>query len=159
MILLNLRLNLNLMDSKMNKKLMLISVVLFSMSVFAEEKSSTTITNVSTTGVNPSTNTISKTSSTTVSTSTTTMPDAKDDDIVSAVYAKYAKDQALIGTHLTVTCKNRMVTVSGTVTAQAQADEAIIAAKSVPGVKDALSNINVITNPGFNKPVKSIPHY
>ena len=82
-----------------------------------------------------------------------------DDDIVSAVYAKYAKDPALIGTTLTVSSQNGIVIIGGTVTAQSQADEASIAAKSVNSVKDVRSSINVITNPSFNKPTKTTPNY
>lgn len=80
-----------------------------------------------------------------------------DDNIVSAIYAKYAKDSALIGTNINANSENGIVTLTGTVTAQSQADAAVIAAKSVKGVKDVRSNINVITNP---KPTpKPIPNY
>lgn len=91
---------------------------------------------------------------TTYTTTVSTTSSSIDDDIVTAVYAKYAKDPALIGTKLTVSSQNGIVTVSGTVTAQSQADEASIAAKSVTGVKDVRSNINVTTNPNPYQPPK-----
>jgi osmotically-inducible protein OsmY len=72
---------------------------------------------------------------------------ARDDDIVSAIYTKYAKNAALIGTSLTVGSQNGIVTISGNVTAQSQADAAIQDAKSIAGVKDVRSTINVTTNP------------
>jgi osmotically-inducible protein OsmY len=96
--------------------------------------------------------------STTYTTTTSTTVSSKDDDIVSAVYAKYVKDPALIGTALTVSSQNGIVTIDGTVTAQSQADEASIAAKSIAGVKDVRSSISVTTNPSLNKSVKT-PNY
>lgn len=97
-------------------------------------------------------------SSVTKTTTTSTTTNANDNDIVSAVYSKYAKDAALIGTKLTVGSQNGIVTISGTVTSQSQADEAAIAAKSVAGVKDVKSFIQVTTNPSFNK-TTTTPNY
>lgn len=74
-----------------------------------------------------------------------------DDDIVTAVYAKFAKAPALIGTTITASSVNGVVTLNGTVTGQSQADAAVEAAKSVGGVKDVRSSIKVTTNPDLNK--------
>jgi len=122
--------------------------------VFAETSTSVSST-VTTTPINNTNNTDKTSLSTTFTTTTTSPTNPKDDDIVSAVYAKYAKDPALIGTTLTVSSQNGIVTVSGTVTAQSQADEASIAAKSIAGVKDVRSTINVTTNPNLNHPAKT----
>lgn len=119
---------------------------------------STTTSNVTTSsGAATSTDNSSSTSSTTHSTTTTTVNDG-DANIVSAVYAKYAKDSALIGTTLTVSCSNGVVSVAGSVTAQSQADEAVIAAKAIPGVKDVRSTIQVMTHPNVKAPPKT-PNY
>lgn len=99
--------------------------------------------------INSNDNSTSVTTNTT--TTTTTVVNDGDANIVSAIYARYAKDSTLIGTALTVTCKDGYVTISGTVTSQSQADQAVILAKRIDGVKDATSVINVTTNPGLNK--------
>jgi len=126
--------------------------------IFAETatSTSTTVTNVTTT---PETVTNNNANATTTSTTTsTTIVTSYDTNIIAAVYDKYAKDPALIGTNLTVGSQNGVVSVSGTVTAQSQADQAVIAAKSVPGVKDVKSFIHVTTNPGFNNQTTT-PNY
>lgn len=130
----------------------IVFLTLFSSVIFAEAGTSTssTVTNTSTTPTNGNGKT---TESTTYSTTTSSTSNSSDDDIVSAIYSKYAKESALTGTTLTVSSQNGVVTISGTVTAQAQADEASIAAKSVAGVKEVKSSVNVITNPGANKSV------
>lgn len=96
--------------------------------------------------------------STTYSTIVSNTVNSDDQDIVTAIYAKFAKDPALIGTTITAVSQIGVVTLSGTVTAQSQADAAAIDAKSVPGVKDVRSTINVTTNPDLNKPGK-VPNY
>lgn len=75
-----------------------------------------------------------------------------DDDIITAVYAKFAKTPALIGTKITANSVNGVVTLNGTVTAQSQADAAVEAAKTISAVKDVRSEIVVTTNPDLNKP-------
>ena len=97
------------------------------------------------------------TTTTTTNINTTSAHNDNDDKIVSAIYTKYAKDPALTGTQITVTSQNGIVTLNGTVTGQAQADEAVIAAKSVNGVKDVRSAILVTTNPP--KTPTRIPNY
>ncbi len=86
---------------------------------------------------------------------TTTVPigvsTAEDDRIVVDIYRTYSSVSALIGTSLNAKSVNGIVTISGTVTSQSQADAAISAAKTVPGVKDVLSNISVTTNPDLNR--------
>lgn len=132
-----------------------------SSAIFADAGTSTsyTITNTSTTPGGVTNMNVNKpTQSTTYTTTTSTTTNSSDDDIITAIYAKYAKDQALIGTKLTVSSQNGIVSISGTVTAQSQADEASIAAKSVPGVKDVRSSINVTTNPNPYKPPNT-PNY
>jgi osmotically-inducible protein OsmY len=94
---------------------------------------------------------------TTYSTTSTTVSSA-DEGIVTDIYAKYTKEPALIGTSLTVNSENGIVTISGNVTAQAQADAAMIAAKSIAGVKDVRSAITVTTNPDLNNPGQT-PRY
>lgn len=105
--------------------------------------------NVVNVNTNPSMNT-----TVTVTASST----AEDDNIVSAIYAKYAKESALIGTNLTVTSANGIVTINGSVTAQSQADQAVIVAKKIGGVKDVRSLINVTTKPVTNKQAPA-PNY
>jgi hypothetical protein len=82
-----------------------------------------------------------------------------DDEIVTAVYAKFAKTPALIGTEITANSVNGIVTLNGTVTAQSQADAAVEAAQSIGGVKGVRSTINVTTNPDLNKPAPLTPKY
>lgn len=124
--------------------------------VFAQTASSTSSTVSTTTSAGAPSNNSTTTYSTTVSKTV----NSHDADIVSAVYASYAKDAALTGTKLTVNSQNGVVSVSGTVTAQSQADEAVIAAKKVPGVKDVLSSINVITaNPNATNQPPQTPNY
>lgn len=137
--------------------ILLILIVLAATVIFAEEagtSTSSSLTNTTTSNDNPTQSTTYTTKTTTISTTSNSI----DDDIVSAVYAKYNKDPALIGTTLTVSSQNGIVTVSGTVTAQSQADEASIAAKSINGVKDVRSNIIVTTNPNLNK-LPNKPNY
>lgn len=85
------------------------------------------------------------------STSSTTIPNPVDQKITSSVYSKYAKEPALIGTNVSVNVDNGVVSLTGTVTSQSQADQAVITAKSVDGVKDVRSYINVTTNPPLYK--------
>lgn len=142
-------------------RIVIIFLLFSSSAIFADAGTSTssTVTNTSTTPDNTTnSNGNTTTQSITYSTTTSTTSNSKDDDIVSAIYAKYAKDPALIGTTLTVSSQDGIVTINGSVTAQSQADEASIAAKSVVGVKDVRSNVNVTTNPGLKKAVKS-PNY
>lgn len=100
---------------------------------------------------------------TTITTTVTTTPDnapsPEDEAIISAVYDKFKKAPALIGTSLTVTSTNKVVTISGTVTAQSQADAAIEAAATVVGKSYVRSNIKVTTNPDFNKQPTVTPNY
>lgn len=115
-------------------------------------KQTTVITNTS----NPSES--SKTTITTTSIPVEMGISEEDGHIITAVYNKFAKVSALFGTSLTVSCENGVVTISGTVISQSQADAAIEAAKSVPFVRSVRSNINVTTNPGFNKSA-TVPNY
>ena len=137
-------------------RIVIVYVMFFSSAIVAGTSTSSTVTNTQTAPVAVTNSNGTTQMSTTYSTTTSTTSNSKDDDIVSAVYAKYAKDPALIGTALTVNSQNGVVTINGTVTGQAQADEASIAAKSISGVKDVRSNINVTTNPNLNdKSVKT----
>jgi hyperosmotically inducible protein len=83
---------------------------------------------------------------------TTTALSNSDTKIVGMIYKRYAKDSALNGTALTVTCTNGVVEISGDVTMTSQAQEAVIVAKSVEGVKKVNSSIKVKTNPIKTKP-------
>jgi len=137
-------------------------LLLASLDVLAESSStSSTITNTTTSGgaVNNNGN-ATATQSTTYSTTNSTTVNSHDNDIISAVYKNYAQDPALTGTKLTVNFQNGILSVSGTVTAQSQADEAVIAAKKVPGVQDVRSSINVITaNPNAHDQPPQTPNY
>src|ERR1700687_2834766 len=92
--------------------------------IFAEQagtSTSSSVTNTITSDGEGNSNSNNQTQSTTYTTTTSMTSNSIDDDIVSAVYAKYNKEPALIGTTLTVSSQNGIVTVSGTVTAQSQA--------------------------------------
>lgn len=121
--------------------------------VFAQtETHSSTVT--STTGGAAPTNTPNE--STTYTTTTTTSTTVNHDQtIVAAIYAKFNKNPALIGTSLTVTSVDGIVTINGTVTAQAQAEAAITDARSIAGVSSVRSNIYVTTNPVLTSPAPS----
>lgn len=135
----------------LNQTLLAAFLISFCSVIFAETGTSVSTTIIKTSPPSAAPAAIEKETSHTTITSTTFPGSPADDAIVSAVYAKYAKDPALIGTSLTVTSQNGIVTVNGTVTAQSQADAASIAAKAVAGVKDVRSNIHVTTNPNLNK--------
>lgn len=142
---------------------MAISLMVFATPVaFANTQTSTnsTVTNSTTAPTTVIDNNGNQTTqSTTNSTSTSTTKNVNiDDEIKGAIYSKYAKDAALIGTSLTVDSKDGSVTISGTVTAQSQADEAVIAAKSIKGVQSVRSDITVTTNSTNNNTVKK-PNY
>lgn len=79
-----------------------------------------------------------------------------DGRIVASIYKSFGRDSALIGTNLTVVCKAGVVTLSGNVTAQSQADSAYLEAKRTPGVKEVISKIIVNTNP--NSTVQPTPN-
>lgn len=138
-------------------KSIIVSFIILSCAAIFADEGTTTSSTVTTQTSGGSRNSNPNTSTTT--TTTTTVNNINDDNIVSAIYAKYAKDSALIGTKLTVNSKNGIVTLEGTVTAQSQADEAVILAKSINGVKDVRSSINVITNPQGNLPPPQKPNY
>lgn len=127
--------------------------------VFAGIATTTTITNTPASTVNQSGAVRSPTTTITTVTTDTSMPTAEDDNIVPAVYAKFSKTPALIGTNLKVTSLHNVVTINGVVTAQAQADAAVEAAKSVEGVESVRSNISVTTNPDLNKQGPAVPKY
>ncbi|MDE2235690.1 MAG: BON domain-containing protein [Gammaproteobacteria bacterium] len=63
--------------------------------------------------------------------------------ITSAVKTKLLGDIALKSFHIHVVTKERVVTLSGTVSSAELMDEAIKTAKSVDGVKDVVSDIKV----------------
>jgi len=120
---------------------------------FADTQTTTSITNTPASNVINNNGAETSQSSTIITTVTkdTSTPTPADDKIVSAVYAKFSKTSALIGTNLTVTSLNGIVTIEGIVTSQSQADAAVEAAKSIKGVDDVRSNITVTTNPDLNK--------
>lgn len=123
----------------------LIAMVMLSTFSFADEVTNTSsVVTSAGSSVNSNGNANSKT--TVINTTSVTKVIDIDAKIVTAIYDKYAKDAALIGTALTVTCKNGVVTIDGTVTAQSQADQAVLSAKAVQGVRDVISAIQVTTN-------------
>lgn len=121
--------------------------LLLSTALFAEETISTTVTK--STKETPVAAPAGAQGTTTTTTTTTTVV-TNDTGIVSAIYTNYAKSAALIGTNLSVNSQDGIVTVSGTVTGQAQADEALNIARSIAGVKEVRSSISVVTNPATN---------
>jgi hyperosmotically inducible protein len=135
-----------------------ILLMLASTTIFAEQAGYSTSSSTTKTTTSGNKEDQKSTETTTYTTTTSTSSNSTDDDIVSAVYAKFAKDGALFGTSLNVSSQDGIVTVSGTVTSQSQADEASIAAKSVAGVKDVRSSINVTTNPHPYQAPK-VPNY
>lgn len=127
----------------MQKNIITLLFLITMINAYAQNTNTTVIINKT-----PTNNSITQS----VTTTTTSKTSKIDDDIVSAIYSKYAKESALIGTSLIVSSKDGIVTISGTVTAQSQADQAVIAAKTINGVKDVRSNINVTTNPKITSP-------
>lgn len=75
--------------------------------------------------------------------STPTTTAAEDASIISDLQGKLSQDKALVGTSITITSDGGVVSLTGNVDTQAQADAAILEAKSVPGVKDVKSDIRV----------------
>lgn len=124
--------------------------LLFVNPAMAETSTSSSSTTTSTSNGapnNPSnTNSNANTTTTVTNSTTTTTVDNGDARIVGQIYKKFSGDSALNGTALTVNCTNGIVTISGTVTATAQAEEAIKLAKSIAGVKEVNSSIDVSTN-------------
>ena len=136
------------------------AIVLLILPVYSQSETitSTTVTSTSSDTAPASTaEDAGKTSTTITKTSTTTVVSDNDAKIVADIYAKYAKESALIGTNIEAKSEDGFVTISGTVTAQSQEDQAITVAKSIPGVKDVISEINVLTNPDIKAPIK--PNY
>lgn len=133
----------------MTKKWFLfLCLLLFSNLIYAED-TTTIVTNV------PNNNAAPPATKVTTKISTTsgpkTMSDA-DQLIVSTIYAKYSKSAALIGTGINVLSQDGIVSLTGNVTAQSQADEAASLAKSTLGVKDVRSSIVVLTHPPSTTP-------
>ena len=131
-------------------KAILTSVILFLSFLFATtlavaQTSSTVTTTTNSEPGGETNNNSNSTTKTTVTTSSTTV-DNGDARIVNLIYKKYATASTMIGTTLMVSCKNGVVDISGDVTATSQAEEAIILAKSIEGVKVVRSSINVKTN-------------
>lgn len=77
-----------------------------------------------------------------------------DQRIVAAIYDKYAKSAALVGTAIKAVSQNGVVTLSGNVTAQSQADEAVSIAKATPGV--SLVNTEIVVKTNSNPPSNSL---
>lgn len=114
----------------------------------AEDSSSYIIINTPKNAPNSgATNSANETTQTTITKTTSTTINEEDTKIVGEIYSKYAKDSVMTGTKLTVTCVSGVVDISGMVTMTSQADQAVILAKSVAGVKDVRSSISVTTNP------------
>ena len=130
-----------------------------STAAIADTGSSSTSTTTNTTnnspGDEPNINDNSTTKTTFTNSSTITTVDNGDARIVDGIYKQYAKESALDGTSLTVTCVNGVVTISGTVTMTSQAEQAVSVAKSIEGVKEVTSTINVKTNQTGNHQPKA----
>lgn len=77
-----------------------------------------------------------------------------DANIISGIYTRFSRDSALTGTSLNVTSDNGVVTITGNVTQQSQADEAVLVVKAMPGVQTVISKINVLTNPNASVPIQ-----
>lgn len=128
----------------------MLSLVIYTSTSLADMQTQTTVTTTPPIikGTQPST------TITTTATSDAT-PSTADERIMNMVYDKFHKTPALIGTSLTVTSSKGIVTVSGTVTGQSQADAAVEAAKSIAGVEGVRSEITVTTNPDLNHPTNA----
>jgi hypothetical protein len=139
--------------------MLLIVISLYCSTIFAEVQTTTTIENTAAPSavIAPPVATAPATTTVTTVTKDSSIPSPADDNIVSAVYTKFSKTAALVGTNLTVTSLNGTVTINGIVTAQVQADAALEAAQSIPGVNDVKSNIKVTTNP--EQPSQAAPKY
>lgn len=139
--------------------LITLSFIAYSAVAIADQTTTSTVTSVDTVD----TTTIAPAATTTTTTTTTTpdpnTPTPQDDAIVTAAYNLFNKAPALIGTALTVSSLNGIVTVSGTVTSQSQADAAVEAAKSIAGVRDVRSAITVTTNPINQSNTIYVPNY
>lgn len=66
-----------------------------------------------------------------------------DDSLTTEVKTKMDQDATLKGLNITVSTQDGVVTLNGNVKTQVEANSAIAAAKSVPGVKDVKSNMSV----------------
>jgi hypothetical protein len=136
------------MDKKICGMGLLIGLLL-SQSLFAQ--TAVTDDTDTVTAATPATTTPATTTVTTTVTTEGGVISEADSNIISQIYDQYGKEPALLGTSLTATSQNGVVTISGNVTQQSQADQAIIAAKKVAGVKEVRSNIIVSTNPATNQ--------
>jgi len=136
------------------KFLVLLISMTYASIIFADVQTQTTVS----TAVPDIVPTSTVTQPVTVVTTTTkddSTPTPADEEIITVIYGKFNKTPALIGTALTASSLHGIVTINGTVTAQAQADAAIDAVKTIPGVQSVRSNITVTTNPNLNQPTPS----
>lgn len=120
-------------------------ILFFSSFIFADEV--TTTSSSVTTETTNSSSTSGTPEDATTTTVTTTKTVVKDEDIkiIATIKDKFAKSGALTGTELTIVSTDGIVTISGTVTTQSQADEAVRLAKETAGVNNVISDITVKT--------------
>lgn len=83
--------------------------------------------------------------SATTTTTTTTVSGTGDAKINSDAQMAIAGNSSLIGAHVTADSVNGVVTLSGTVDNQAQADAIMKVVRGLPGVKDVKSTLSVKT--------------
>ena len=82
--------------------------------------------------------------STTTVITTSPAPAVNDAAIASLVQKKIASDAVMVGTNIiTITSSQGLVTISGTVSTQSQADAIVSDIKAIPGVKDVQSNVTI----------------
>lgn len=114
--------------------------ICFSSVLLADEVTTTTVSKtIETPTANPETSV-----QTTITTTQTVVKD-EDQKIMATISDKIAKNIALTGTQVTVASKDGVVTLSGAVTMQSQADEAYRLAKETPGVTAVSTEIQVKT--------------
>lgn len=130
----------------LNRKNIILAVVMsvFSNIILADEVTTTSSSVTKTTSAPSTTGASENATSTTVTTSKTVTND-NDSKIMGEIHNKFVKSTTLADTELTVTSDNGVVTISGTVTTQSQADEAVKIAKANSGVENVISQITVET--------------
>lgn len=121
-----------------------ILIALFSLVFFTPLFAAETTTSVTQTIETPNSNTDATT--TTVITTSKTTDNELDLKIIASINKQIAASSVLTGTTVTASSKAGVVTLSGTVTTQSQADEAVRIVRGTEGVNDVISEIIVKTH-------------
>lgn len=124
----------------MAKIFFILMAFIFASNVQADEVTTTSVTKT----VSEPTPAGDAVSSTTVTTTKQVVSD-EDKKIEIELKDKFLRNTALTGTEVTAISENGIVKLTGTVTTQSQADEAIKIAKETPGVTHVESEITIKT--------------